>query len=153
MKALTICQPYASLIMAGLKRIENRTWATGYRGPLAIHAGRNRKWLSSYDYMARHGWQTEDLPFGKLLGTVELADIMDLSLLRQLIMRLDAKGQVHPLGYEWIMEDEHAEGPACWLLDDPEPFAVPVPWTGQQGLFYVPDDVIEGARMESVNRS
>ena len=45
MKALTICQPYPHLIMLGEKPVENRTWATSYRGPLAIHAGKSRQWL------------------------------------------------------------------------------------------------------------
>jgi hypothetical protein len=39
MKALTITQPYATLIAIGAKRIETRGWPTQYRGPLAIHAG------------------------------------------------------------------------------------------------------------------
>lgn len=38
MKAITVKQPWASLIVAGIKDIENRTWATKYRGPLLIHA-------------------------------------------------------------------------------------------------------------------
>lgn len=38
MKALTVHQPYASLIAIGAKRIETRSWSTSYRGPLAIHA-------------------------------------------------------------------------------------------------------------------
>lgn len=40
MKALTISQPYASLIARGEKFVENRRWPTPYRGPLAIHAGK-----------------------------------------------------------------------------------------------------------------
>jgi ASCH domain-containing protein len=39
MRALTIRQPYAELIMRGEKRAEYRSWCTGYRGLLAIHAG------------------------------------------------------------------------------------------------------------------
>lgn len=38
MKALTLRQPWAGLIVSGAKRIETRSWATRYRGPLAIHA-------------------------------------------------------------------------------------------------------------------
>lgn len=38
MKALTIKQPWAYAILAGYKNIENRSWPTRYRGPLAIHA-------------------------------------------------------------------------------------------------------------------
>lgn len=38
MKALSIRQPWASLIVAGVKDIENRSWRTTYRGPVLIHA-------------------------------------------------------------------------------------------------------------------
>ncbi|MDQ1139439.1 ASCH domain-containing protein [Pedobacter agri] len=38
MKALSIKQPWASLIASGIKDIENRTWATKYRGRIYIHA-------------------------------------------------------------------------------------------------------------------
>lgn len=40
MKALTIRQPWAALIAAGVKTIETRSWPTKHRGPLAIHAGK-----------------------------------------------------------------------------------------------------------------
>ena len=40
MKALTILQPWASLIAIGAKKIETRSWPTKYRGPIAIHAGK-----------------------------------------------------------------------------------------------------------------
>ena len=42
MYALTIHQPWAWAIMAGIKRVENRTWRTSHRGPLVIHAGKHR---------------------------------------------------------------------------------------------------------------
>ncbi len=42
MKALTVRQPWASLIAVGVKTIETRSWRTEYRGPLAIHAGQHR---------------------------------------------------------------------------------------------------------------
>ena len=38
MKAISIKQPWASLIANGIKDIENRTWATKYRGKILIHA-------------------------------------------------------------------------------------------------------------------
>lgn len=38
MKALSIIQPWASLIATGIKDIENRTWRTNYRGEFLIHA-------------------------------------------------------------------------------------------------------------------
>ena len=38
MKALTLKQPWASLILSGAKRVETRSWSTNYRGPLIIAA-------------------------------------------------------------------------------------------------------------------
>ena len=38
MKALSVRQPWAHLIVTGIKRVENRFWETPYRGPLLIHA-------------------------------------------------------------------------------------------------------------------
>lgn len=40
MKTLTIKQPWADLIVAGIKDIENRTWKTAYRGRVLIHASK-----------------------------------------------------------------------------------------------------------------
>jgi hypothetical protein len=47
LRALTIFQPMAWAVAAGLKRTENRHSDLGYRGPLAIHAGAEVKerWL------------------------------------------------------------------------------------------------------------
>lgn len=41
MKALTLHQPWASLVALGVKTIETRSWSTKYRGQLVIHAGRS----------------------------------------------------------------------------------------------------------------
>ncbi len=38
MKAITVWQPWASLLAIGAKQYETRSWATKYRGPIAIHA-------------------------------------------------------------------------------------------------------------------
>lgn len=38
MRALTLWQPWATLIALGQKQYETRCWTTKYRGPLAIHA-------------------------------------------------------------------------------------------------------------------
>ena len=40
MKAITIWQPWASLLVSGQKKYETRSWATSYRGPIAIHAAK-----------------------------------------------------------------------------------------------------------------
>lgn len=41
MKALSVKQPWAWLICNGYKDIENRNWATDYRGEFLIHASKN----------------------------------------------------------------------------------------------------------------
>lgn len=41
-RAVTLRQPWAGLLASGLKPVENRTWRTGYRGPLWLHAGAGR---------------------------------------------------------------------------------------------------------------
>lgn len=40
MKTLTLTQPWATLVIYGFKKYETRSWATSYRGPLAIHAAK-----------------------------------------------------------------------------------------------------------------
>lgn len=61
-RALTIRQPWASLVVSGTKDVENRTWKTSYRGTLLIHAGANRK------------DPNRDLPRSAIIGTVEFVD-------------------------------------------------------------------------------
>lgn len=39
LRAISIRRPWANLIIAGAKDIENRGWRTNYRGPLVIAAG------------------------------------------------------------------------------------------------------------------
>lgn len=38
MKTLSVRQPWASLLVSGLKDIENRTWAPNFKGRIMIHA-------------------------------------------------------------------------------------------------------------------
>lgn len=40
MKAITLWQPWASLLAIGAKQHETRSWKTSYRGPVAIHAAK-----------------------------------------------------------------------------------------------------------------
>lgn len=85
MKALTVRQPWASLIAAGVKTIETRSWSTRYRGPLAIHAG---MWRSvrqvdeGEEFLLSHG--REDVMFspafcgGAVVATCTLADVVPI---------------------------------------------------------------------------
>jgi hypothetical protein len=57
MKAITIWQPWASLLACGAKQYETRSWKTDYRGPIAIHAAKK----DVYKIMG-------DLPFDVVSG-------------------------------------------------------------------------------------
>lgn len=97
MKALTLWQPWASLIPLGAKTIETRSWSTSYRGPLAIHAAKrceagpvgdfkvedDTPRGSAKQYLLRGdslSWPYR-LPLGAIVATCELVDcipMMDL---------------------------------------------------------------------------
>lgn len=73
-RALTVRQPWASLIALGTKRIETRSWSTRYRGPLAIHAGAHRpEHLSRVGEWSVHSQFTEPEsgPELRRLGSVD----------------------------------------------------------------------------------
>ena len=76
MKVLTIKQPWASLIMLGLKKYEFRSWKTEYRGELLIHAGKG----IDKDGMERlKKYIPENMPTEKFLGKVRLIDCIKIS--------------------------------------------------------------------------
>jgi hypothetical protein len=95
--ALTIKQPWASLIAHGFKDIENRTWRTNYRGRIYIHASAKidprechaaRDLLMSpfldfpnfYEMRETLGeTKFRDLPTGAILGTAEIVDCVTAS--------------------------------------------------------------------------
>ena len=124
--ALTIQQPWASAIMAGVKRVENRVWRTEYRGPLWIHAGKKAD-PSAADLLASAGWTVpDDLPHGALLGRVELIDVVPYD------------PSVEPLFDAYsLVADPLAVGPWCWIVRDLQPLAEPVPMAGKQLLWRV----------------
>lgn len=76
MKVLTIKQPWASLIMLGLKKYEFRSWKTDYRGELLIHAGKG----IDKDGMERlKKYIPENMPTERILGKVKLIDCIKTS--------------------------------------------------------------------------
>ena len=70
MKAITIKQPFASLIAAGLKEYEFRTWKTGYRGEVLIHAGKS----VDQEAMARFADDDLEYPLGCVIARAVLTD-------------------------------------------------------------------------------
>ncbi|KQO04623.1 hypothetical protein ASF12_13925 [Paenibacillus sp. Leaf72] len=55
MKAITIIQPWATLIAIGAKQYETRGWSTKHRGALAIHAGSQKSILVGMRKAVTHG--------------------------------------------------------------------------------------------------
>jgi hypothetical protein len=75
MKALTIRQPWAWAILNAGKDVENRSWPTKHRGPLAIHAAKARPTARERARLASMGVTVPDeLPVGVVLGTVRVVD-------------------------------------------------------------------------------
>ena len=69
MKALSIKQPFAELILQGRKKIDLRKWNTKFRGEFLIHSPKVPDW----DGMIRFGFF--DLPCGFILGKVRLTGV------------------------------------------------------------------------------
>lgn len=111
--ALTIRQPYAWLIVAGLKPIENRTWSTTWRGPLLIHAA-VKLHDHSIEEIEQHYNVTVDrkaLQFGGVIGQADLVDVVTGSYRSK-----------------WF------DGPFGWVLENPRPLPFRAR-RGGQGLF------------------
>ena len=69
MKALSLKQPYAELVVDGRKKIELRNWRTKFRGEFFIHAAKN----PDKESMKRFGFTT--LPLGFLVWKANLIDV------------------------------------------------------------------------------
>lgn len=149
LRAITLRQPWATLVAIGAKRIETRSWATTYRGPLAIASAKAfpgeeaalcardpfRGVLTAAGYTS---WAR--LPLGAFLAVVTLADIH----------QIDTSSGNCP---QWADLADHEpersfggydEGRFMWLLSgrrqiDP----LPVPSGFHRGIWRVPADVLQ----------
>ena len=70
MKALTIRQPWASLIINGYKKYEFRSWKTKYRGKILIHTGLNVE----KDMLIRFRDYDIECVKGAIIGEAEIVD-------------------------------------------------------------------------------
>jgi ASCH domain len=85
MKAISIRQPWAWLIVNGHKDVENRSWSTKHRGQILIHAS---KVMTRLDFAQCHRFalargvtlpRFEELERGGLIGTALLVDCLTTS--------------------------------------------------------------------------
>lgn len=126
MKALSIRQPWADMIMRHGKDIENRIWNTKFRGRFLVHAAKAWGRIEKETYKSlvedlglRDGElrAPEGMDLGCIVGSVELVDVVKSSL------------------SQWFMGDYG------FVLRDPILFREPVPVKGKLGFFDV--DVTE----------
>ena len=118
--ALTVRQPWALAIVAGVKPVENRKKRTHYRGRIAIHAGltwdkRAARWMRE-----RQIFVSPDPIMGALIGEVTITDCL-------------APGDA-PYSL-WSHDELFANDPWKWMLADPVAYPYPIPMKGALGLW------------------
>ena len=144
MKAITLTQPWATLIVVGAKLIETRSWFTTCRGRIAIHAAKNfpeyaqhlcfrepfRLFLEEYvdlnkTYLGRHRF-----PSGAIIATCRLVNCFKI---------LDGTyrvGGIHiPPGEPEQSFGDYTPGRYAWILDDVRRLPEPIPARGALGLW------------------
>jgi activating signal cointegrator 1 len=140
MKALSLWQPWASLIALGEKRVETREWTTKYRGPLAIHATTKLppRWLGVSRHsdtftdgiadvlnVRRDHVQTamRNLPYGAVVCIVRLVAIERTSDVREILCERER------------IFGNYENGRYAWFLELDEAFAKAIPAKGNRMLW------------------
>ena len=153
MNAISLYQPWASAIPAGLKTIETRGWPAPHSAInrlIAICAAKRNTWeeLGWWDFNVRPnpGYLAafkrlgiasyEDLPRGKIVATALLVHCAPTDLPPPTHLR----GGPHDP--EW---GDFSAGRFAWFLRDIQPIFPPVDVIGRQGLFTIPDATIAAA--------
>ena len=147
MKIITLHQPYASLVAYGLKSYETRSWATKYRGPLAIHAAKrpfvsaDGSTIKNHDYYK--AWQQAlkvaevmDLP---LAHNLPLGAVVAIANLKSCLV-MKPHLSCHPgiaISSQTKLERSLGNweaGNYAWQLSQVQRLATPVSHTGAQGM-------------------
>ena len=111
MKAISLKQPWANLVIDGKKTLETRIWQTYYRGELVICSS------SKPDLATVHPNEDRN-PMGYALGTVELIDIVKMNINHE----KDAMCKLY-------------KGAYAWILKNPRKFKTPIKVKGQLNIF------------------
>jgi len=140
MRALSMTQPWATLVATGAKAIETRSWGTSYRGPLAIHAAKAFpgwcKDLTLYEpfkgALAEAGvrrWQ--DLPLGCVIAVCRLAGCKVITVDSAAL----SPHHCHAPSEPELSLGDYTPGRWAWLLADVLALPDPVPARGMYGLW------------------
>ena len=132
MRIITLYQPYATLMMLGLKQNETRSFKTRVRGELGIHAAASiPNWckMKMAEQPFKSALKGIDLPTGKILGTVELIDCVTTSkfLCDQAIYTART--------WDEISFGDYSPGRFAWITKNPIPFEKPIIAKGSQGFW------------------
>jgi hypothetical protein len=142
MRALTICQPFAWLFTLPAtdprqKRVENRKWATYYRGPVLIHAGKSHEYLATEPSVTE--CEIEQMPMGAIVARAWLFVCLDKA-------KIDS-GLYDRTRWHWARHHRHTEGPYCHIIGRVETLPKPIFCPGRQS-YWVPSMEIV-SRVES----
>lgn len=138
MKSLSLWQPWASMLFVKeasgypVKRDETRHWPTNIRGRIAIHAAKTKEGSKDIDALdlAPFGLSYDTMPFGALIGTVNLVACHNTERIRS--QRTDAN----------LYWGNYGPGRYAFEVKDVKLFPSPLPYRGMQGFFDVPDSVL-----------
>ena len=120
MKCLSICQPFANLIIEGKKTIELRKWNTKFRGEFLVHAPQKIR----LNDCKRLKIQSE-LTIGAIIGKVELLEVKEYLSASQI--RKDSKRH--------LASNDMDENKYGFILQNPKRLRVPIPCNGRLNFF------------------
>jgi len=137
MKAISLWQPWATLVVVGAKVYETRSWSTK-PGLLAVHAAKRfdklqREICRDEPFREALGWagySIDTLPLGALVGVVKVLDV------RQTGAVLDS------LSRKELAFGNYGPGRYAWKLEVVKCFQKPIPMAGMQWLWEVADDLL-----------
>ena len=133
MKAISLWQPWATLMALGYKTIETRGWRTNYRGPLLIHAAQ-KKVKMDYDFnklICKLVQNPLGFPYGAIVCKVDLIECQIMT----------ARNVPSPESLEYEL-GYYVVGRYMWITEKSLMFNHPIPWKGSQGFFDVPDEIV-----------
>lgn len=133
MKALSLTQPWATLVAIGAKRFETRSWGTNYRGPLAIHAAKGFPKDCAllcveepfHSALRRAGITGADaLSRGFILATCELTECLRTEMVIPLIRGTDEE-----------KFGDYGDRRYAFKLENLQLLTIPIPAKGALGLW------------------
>jgi hypothetical protein len=141
MRALTLLQPWASLVAVGMKKWETRRWGTAYRGPLAIHssktfkrADRNLCHMDIFKQALQAGGIiVPGYPILYLAGLLPRGCIVAICELTDCVLMDEAAGS-HMSALEQAFGD-WTPGRFAWHLERIERLPIPIPAQGHLQLW------------------